>query len=122
LTAAQAGATVLFSGTTAAQTLTLPALAAVPGGATFQFQNLSSVSVTISAVGAEQIVVTTAGVGASTATTVVLATGCSIEIVSGTTGWYEHSSIRSAGAPKIVTTVSTASASGGTDGDIWYRV
>lgn len=89
------GSIIVFNGSTAGQTLTLPPLATTKNGNGFWIQNQSSVPVTIKANAAESITLNSAGAGASSGNTAVLNTGDSAFIVSGGSGWYEQPSVRS---------------------------
>jgi hypothetical protein len=106
LTTTQAGQELLFAGSTASQTLTLPSLSSLSIGASYHIQNLASVSVTIASSGIDAIVTTSPGVGSASASSIILAPGDSFRVVSAGTGWYEQTAIRSAalGASSITAT------------------
>lgn len=96
LTLAQLGLQVDFSGSTAAQTLTLPAIATVPAGKGFYFVNGASVSVTVQANASETISYSLIGSSERSANTLVLGPGDSTFLVSIGTGWTEQQGVRAA--------------------------
>ncbi len=96
LTAAEIGRLIVFYGSTAGQTLTLPAVASIPFGNGYWFQNISTVSVTIKGNAAEIINANAIGTGQSAANTLILGTGDSCFIGSLTTAWYEQQGVRAA--------------------------
>lgn len=94
LTLGQLGSLIIFNGSTASQSLSLPAVASVPAGKGYWIQNVASVPVTIKGNGSEQIVTTGIGIGAKTANALVLGIGESTFIVSNQASWYEQQGVR----------------------------
>jgi hypothetical protein len=87
LSAAQCGSYVYFYGTTAAQTITLPAIAGAINGAAISFANHASVPVTLKGNVAELINAQVSGSASSAANTLVLSPGDSVICVSDGSIW-----------------------------------
>lgn len=97
LTAAGAGAVIYYFGSTAGQTLTLPAAASLAPGQTYTFTNFASVPVTVARSGSDTILVG-AGVGS-----IVLQPGDDLEMaVVNTSQWVATGSAARQFAPLVV--------------------
>lgn len=94
LTAAQAGNLILFSGSTAAQTVTLPLRTPMGVGQSFFIVNTSSVPVTVAANGADSINANSPGVGVVNVASIVLSPGDSVGLINNGYLWQEQQGVR----------------------------
>ena len=82
-----AGKSITFTGSTASQTLTLPAIAGMPAGSGYEFLNQATVPVTLKGNSSENIGANTLA-GNSLANTLIINPGDSVFIASGTSTWF----------------------------------
>lgn len=91
LTLADVGKQILFYGSTAGQTITLPAAETVPAGEGYWITNQASVAVTLKGNGSQNLSVNLAGAGQSLSNTTVLKSGDSLFVPSnGANQWNIH--------------------------------
>ncbi|MDE1906081.1 MAG: hypothetical protein KGH75_06470 [Rhodospirillales bacterium] len=96
LTNAAIGSLVIFNGSTAGQTITMPPVAGLLSGASVWIQNVASVPVTVKGNAAETIEINAVGAGATVANTFVLGVGDSVLLSLNGAGWYEQQGVRAA--------------------------
>jgi Coiled stalk of trimeric autotransporter adhesin len=102
LTLAQLGSQIVFYGSTASQTLSLPAASTVAAGKGYWFTNVSAVSVSITANGTDTIGTNVPGIGLSQPATLVLQPGDTTFLISNGTGvWYEQQGVRAVNGPTV---------------------
>lgn len=95
LTVAEVGKLIEFSGSTAAQILTLPALGGLTDGAGIPFKNVATVPVTLKGDAAEPIVACGIGTGSTSANTLILGVGESTYLIKAGATWTEQQGVRS---------------------------
>lgn len=95
LTVAHVGCTVLYLGTTAGQTITMPALSGVPEGASIELVNVANTPVTIAGAGADLIGQSRIGLGVTSSSSISLGIGDHTTLVRHGGNWSEIGSVRS---------------------------